>query len=116
MICSCVSRDRSSQRTIVRRWKSAANPANTKPGYPRIELLQQSQITRQKPGLHLRHYPLRQLQAAGRVERNCNDSAQNASKESRYPLHRIVCPEQNAVAWPQPKLVISMRAAGAQLR
>ncbi len=81
-----------------------------------MELLQQRQVAGQEPGLHLGHHPPGELQAACGIQRNCNDSAQNASKESRYPLHGVVSPEQNPVSGLQAELVEGMSAAGAQLR
>ena len=79
-----------------------------------MELLQERQIAHQEPGLDLGHHPSGKLQAAGGVQRNCDDSPQDASKESRHPLHGVVAPKQNAVSGLETCLVIGMGAARAQ--
>jgi len=79
-----------------------------------MELLQQRQVAHQQPGLDLGHHPAGKLQAAGGVQWNCNDSPQDASKESRHPLHGVVAPKQDPVSGSEACLVIGVSAARAQ--
>ena len=116
MICSGVSRESPGSGSVIRRRESSGETREAQPRNFRPELLQQRHVARQEPGLHLGHHPPGQLQAARRIQRHCNDSAQNASKESRYPLHRVVSPKQNTVAGTQAELVKGMSATSAQLR
>ncbi len=116
MICSGVSRESPGQGQIVRRRKRRGETGKAQRGDLRIELLQQRQVARQQPGLHFGHHPPGELQAAGGIQRNCNDSPQNASKECRHPLHGVVAPEQNPVSGPQAALVEGVGATGAQFR
>ena len=104
------------QGNVVGRREPGGKTGKAERGNARAKLLQQRQVPSQQPGLHLGHHPPRQLQAACGIQRHCNDSAQNASKESRYPLHRVVSPKQNTVAGTQAELVKGMSATGAQLR
>ena len=78
-------------------------------------MLQQRQIAYQEPGLDLGHDSPGKLHAAGGIQRNCNDSAQDASKESRHPLRGVAAPEQNPVSRLETRLVVGVGVARAQL-
>jgi hypothetical protein len=103
------------QGKIIRSGKRTREIGKTKRGNTRMELLQQRQVAHQQPGLDLGHHPPGKLHAPGRIQGNCNDSAQDASKESRHPLRGIVAPEQNPLSRLDARLLIGVGAARAQL-
>ena len=114
MICSGVSRESPGQADNPAT-EGKRHPGKAQRGNSGIQLLQQRQVAHQQPRLHLGHHSSGELQAAGGIQRHCNDSAQNASKECRYPLHGVVSPEQNPVSGLQAELIEGMGATRAQL-
>jgi hypothetical protein len=102
------------QGKIIRPGKRGGEIREAKSRDARMELLQQRQVAHQQPGLDLGHHSPGKLHAPGCIQRNCNDSPQDASKESRYPLRGVVAPEQNSLSRPEARLVVGMGAACAQ--
>ena len=101
------------RRAVFRCWEGRGHPGKAQHRDAGIQCVQQRQIARHQPRLHFSNDPPGQVQTAGSIQRHCDDSAQNASKECCHPLHRVVAPEQNPIPRLQAELVEAMSATGA---